>query len=362
MLIFLIPCMTSFIVTFFIIPKIISFSDSGRLVARPGDRHSHVGKVPILGGVGIYAGVLFSLLIWGFSYEEISFIEYTSKFNSLPSILIALSIVFCIGLIDDLLSLSPLKKLLGQIASILCIMFLGNMTIGNMQGVFGIFEIPYFASILFTAFVVWLILKWNEKSEDPGNIKYIILIFYILGLAIGIHLLNLLTLPFIGLIILFNKKEIDFKISKLTEINGKQIYLLFITLLFVAITFFIIYNIIIKGIPQFLSYSGFYPFVFLIALVIGLLVYTISKRMYFPSAILSCLVMILIGYSTYITIFIRASQHPSINENNPDNFKNAISYINREQYGDLGISRGVAGQQAPPSLSHTQAPRQQHHR
>ena len=157
MFIFLIPCMTSFIVTFFIIPKIISFSDSGRLVARPGDRHSHVGKVPILGGVGIYAGVLFSLLIWGFFYEEISFIEYTSKFNSLPSILIALSIVFCIGLIDDLLSLSPLKKLLGQIASILCIMFLGNMTIGNMQGVFGIFEIPYFASILFTAFVVVVI-------------------------------------------------------------------------------------------------------------------------------------------------------------------------------------------------------------
>ena len=60
----------------------------------------------------------------------------------------------------------------------------------------------YSISTLFTAFVVWLILKWNEKSEDPGNIKYIILIFYILGLAIGIHLLNLLTLPFIGLIIL----------------------------------------------------------------------------------------------------------------------------------------------------------------
>ena len=52
--IFIIPCTTSFIITFFLTPKIISFSNSGRLVALPGDRDSHVGKVPILGGVGIY--------------------------------------------------------------------------------------------------------------------------------------------------------------------------------------------------------------------------------------------------------------------------------------------------------------------
>lgn len=157
MTIIVLPLVTAFIVTFLAIPKIIRFSRLTRLFASSRSRDSHVGKIPILGGIGIFAGILFSLLLWGFNYHFFSYQEDLSYFESLPSILVSLSIVFIIGVIDDLLSLSAYKKLLGQISSILVIIFLGDLVIDNMQGVFGVFVLPDIFSIFFTIFVVVVI-------------------------------------------------------------------------------------------------------------------------------------------------------------------------------------------------------------
>ena len=65
----------------------------------------------------------------------------------------------------------------------------------------------YSLSTFFTSIVVWLILKWSSNSGHSGNVRYVLIIAYMLGLAIGIHLLNLLALPFIALIVYFNKYE-----------------------------------------------------------------------------------------------------------------------------------------------------------
>ena len=86
----------------------------------------------------------------------------------------------------------------------------------------------YSISTFFTSIVVWLILQWSKNSGHSGNVRYILIIAYMFGLAIGIHLLNLLALPFIALIVYFNKYE--FKISTFIATIG-------ITLL----TFMIIY-------------------------------------------------------------------------------------------------------------------------
>tara|TARA_B110000495_G_C22996582_1_gene587594 strand:- start:217 stop:1275 length:1059 start_codon:yes stop_codon:yes gene_type:complete len=138
------PLLTSFIVTYLAIPKIIHFSKLSRLFAFAGGRNSHEGEIPIFGGVAIFAGILFSLLLSP-SLVEIQFI------------LVSLIIVFFIGIIDDLLSLSPIRKLIGQILSILALIYLAELKILSMHNLFGVQELPEWISIFFTIFVVVVI-------------------------------------------------------------------------------------------------------------------------------------------------------------------------------------------------------------
>ena len=193
----------------------------------------------------------------------------------------------------------------------------------------------YSLSTFFTSIVVWLILKWDTIPFKENSIKYIILIAYMLGLAIGIHLLNLLAIPCVIFIIYYNKNLSP----KLDEINYKKT---FVDILWVAgislIIFGIIYSLIIKGIPQISAQfsSIWFPVSVYIFTLILLGVYILKNNTRLATIFL-CLSMILIGYSTYSTIFIRASQHPSINENNPDTLKSFLSYMNREQYGSWSI-------------------------
>ena len=134
------PLVTSFILTFLSIPKIIHFSRKSRLFASVGERNSHIGEIPIFGGIAIFSGLLFSLILW-------------AELESIQFILVSLIIVFFIGVLDDLLSLSPMRKLVGQISSILVIMFLAELKIDSFHGLFGITIIPVWISIVFTIFV-----------------------------------------------------------------------------------------------------------------------------------------------------------------------------------------------------------------
>ena len=182
----------------------------------------------------------------------------------------------------------------------------------------------YSLSTFFTAIVVWLILKWNAEDDNKGE-RYILIIGYMLGLATGIHLLNLLTLPFIALIIYFKKYNYS---------HMGLSYAIGLTL----ISFIIIYLGIIKGIPNLANSYGLY-----LTIAIVLSIFPIAYYFIFiiknttASTIISFFALILIGFSTYSTIFIRASQHPNINENNPDTLKGALAYMNRDQYGDWSI-------------------------
>ena len=87
----------------------------------------------------------------------------------------------------------------------------------------------YAFSTFFTAIVVWLILLWNEKADQSGHERYILIIAYMIGLATGLHLLNLLTIPFVTLIIYFRKYKLEWKSFS-------------ITVIITAIIFFVIHN------------------------------------------------------------------------------------------------------------------------
>ena len=181
----------------------------------------------------------------------------------------------------------------------------------------------YAFSTFFTAIVVWLILHWSERADEKGNVRYILIIAYMIGLATGLHLLNLLTLPFVALIIYFRKYKFEWKSFG-------------ITVAITGIIFFIIHNVIIKGLPKIAAFIGIGAIAGLIIAVFGGMVWAISNQKKLASVALTSMVLVLIGYSTYALIFIRSNQNPSIDENDPETVTAFISYLEREQYGDVG--------------------------
>ena len=136
--------LTAFLISYLAIPKLIYFAKKLRLLDTAGDRASHMGSTPFFGGIAIFSGIIFSLLFWA-DIENIQFI------------LVSILIVFFVGVIDDLLVLSPTKKIVGQIISVLILVFLQELQIDNMHGVLGIYELPDWVSVLFTIFVVIVI-------------------------------------------------------------------------------------------------------------------------------------------------------------------------------------------------------------
>jgi len=315
----------------------------------------------------------------------------------------------------------------------------------------------YSLSTFFTAIVLWMILKWSSLSDNRWNIRYLLLIAYMFGLAIGIHILNLLALPFVTLIVFFKKYKYSLKklcyvigITLLifvtiyygiilglpdfvSKINSLSIIIILFLLLFssvfaihfrhqniklnttskiisvitLVIISLLIYNklfiksasaisnnydeeiriiddsfyyylnqdnksadswtqedydfieklkkernVIIKnqqifdkkkeslGFLGLLLWQSNIVILGFLFLLIGIPIYYYSnnKNSQFSLQIkifFMCFILILIGYSSYTTIFIRAGQDPRINENNPNTLDRALSYINRDQYGAI---------------------------
>ena len=182
----------------------------------------------------------------------------------------------------------------------------------------------YAFSGFMTALVVYLIMIWSRKIHTSNHIIYLIIISYIIGLATGLHLLNLLTIPFIGLIIYFS----------IGNLNSKN---LLFTLLISLIIFFGIQRFIIQGLPQITESIGLIGLTFLLISLITICAYSIKNNKGLISIISTSIILIIIGYSTYFSIFIRSGQDPNIDENNPETVSEAISYLNRDQYGQMTI-------------------------
>lgn len=182
----------------------------------------------------------------------------------------------------------------------------------------------YAVAMFFTAIVVWLILVWSEKAETPASDRIILLIVYLMGLATGAHLLNVLALFTIGLIIYFKRTEFNLSSFAIAAVA-------------MVVAFGAIYPGIVKGIPWVLDFS----FVALAGLVLVILLgiyYAIKNQQRIMSLILMSILLMMVGYSTYTAIYIRSGLQPAINENNPNVPARLVSYLNREQYGDIPLT------------------------
>lgn len=200
----------------------------------------------------------------------------------------------------------------------------------------------YATSSLFTAVVFWAILKWENEADQKYSNRWLILIAYLIGLSIGVHLLNLLAIPAIVFVYYFRK----YKTTKtgIALATGVSILLL------VVIMYMIIPGVIslASRFELFFVNSLGLPFntgvIVYAALIIGLIVYglyyTQKKGRYVFNTILLGLTVILIGYSSYGVIVIRSAANPPMDQNNPENVFNLLSYINREQYGERPLFYG----------------------
>ncbi len=270
----------------------------------------------------------------------------------------------------------------------------------------------YSMSIFFTAIVVWLILKWSEKVDEGGaGARYILIISYMMGLAISVHMLNLLTIPFIALIMYMKLNPEEDGVEMMTNMLGvigimamailiaievalpetsieymrlsdadRGSNLMVLGVIFSLITggglfglaqifkperrrrlwkqvmlmgaagisYLVIYLGIIKGMPKLANIMGSIlntdNAVSAIGATFSVSILILMALIFFAPSIyrartteirlsVMALLMVLVGFTSYETIFIRSSQNPNIDENDPETVSRAVSYLEREQYG-----------------------------
>ncbi|HCK98481.1 MAG TPA: hypothetical protein DHW42_00025 [Candidatus Marinimicrobia bacterium] len=349
----------------------VSFWDCGEFIAT-----SYTLGVPHPPGSPLYLliGRFFSMLPIG---NDIAY-----RVNLISPIVSSFSVMFLFLIIVQLLKswgrpVRPLQKIAVYGGA-----FIGAMTFAFTDSHwFNAVEAEVYAfSTFLTAIVIWLILFWEQRSDKPGHERYLLLIAYIIGLAIGIHLLNLLAIFFIALIIYFKRTKISsigwliadiiigvagisliflfwravvsssFSAQSVLTVSsflGIYLYLYYhpkserfkehsknvLMAMTASAAFLLINGGVIRGIPKIADSFGVGMVVVTVLIIFLATAWVIRKKYHIASLALMSLVLIIVGYSSYATIFIRSSQNPTIDENDPETTHQAVAYMEREQYG-----------------------------
>ena len=212
----------------------------------------------------------------------------------------------------------------------LCFTFSDSFWFSAVEG-----EVYAMAS-MFIALIVWLITKWENEYLEKDNERWIILLFFIVGLSVGVHMMCMLALPAVCLI--YYTRNYKFTWKSFLIANA-------VTLLILVIVFKIIFPVIMTlfgksevffvnglGLP---FHSGtVFAFVILIVLCYLLITYTRKTGESLYQTIALSVVYMMIGFSCWLVIPIRAIANPPMNLNDPDNALGMLDYYNREQYGD----------------------------
>ncbi len=288
-------------------------------------------------------GRMFSFLAFGDVEQVAYWINMVSVLSSAFTILFLFWTVTLLG--RKVLGIVPGKETKEQIA-----LLMGAAAVGSLAYTFSdsfwfsaVEAEVYAMSSFFTAFVFWAILKWELIPDEASRNRWLILIAYMMGLSIGAHLLNLVTIPALALIVYFRRhsEPEPWGIIKYLAGSGAIILIIMIG--------------IIPGFPSlasnidilFVNSFGL-PFgsgvIFFATLVLGAIIYGIQysikhQKVTLNTALIS-LVFILIGYSSYAVILIRSNYNPPINENSPDDIMSYVRYLKREQYGNRPLFYG----------------------
>ena len=202
-------------------------------------------------------------------------------------------------------------------------------------------EVYAFSSFL-TALMFWLILKWSDEADNPRSDRWIIMIAYITGLSIGVHLLCLLCLPAMSLIVYYRQaKQITWVgTMKMLLAGGLLVGIILYGLIPGVVIIGGWFELLCTNIMGCAYNTGLICYIVLLTGTLVTIYYKVRKRIVKLSV--ACVLMILAGYSSYGVILIRANARPPMCENAPDNIFSLGSYLNREQYGKTPLIYGPA--------------------
>ena len=203
----------------------------------------------------------------------------------------------------------------------------------------------YAMSSLFTAFVFWAMTKWYEQADRPHSNRWIVLIAFMMGLSIGVHLLNLLVIPAIVFLYYYKKKE-----------DGKYTWLELLKIMLVSVVILaLLVFFIVPYLPKFAAYADLlfvnvfglpynsgaaFFIVALLALCFWGLFRTLKKEKVFWNTALLCFTTIVVGFSLFSICIIRSAVKTPTNEYQPDNAFTLVRYLSREQYGSNPLIYG----------------------
>ncbi|MCR5131512.1 MAG: DUF2723 domain-containing protein [Prevotella sp.] len=262
--------------------------------------------------------------------------------NLLNALLSAATIMFLYWTITHLFR----KICKGTILSVLCGLvgsiiycFSDTFWFSAVEG-----EVYAFSSLM-TAVVFWLILKWEDHADEPHSDRYLVLIAYLIGLSIGIHLLCLLCLPAVVLV-WYYRRHPD------AGLWGSLKALLVSFVLLGGVLYGVIPGVVkgaewaeklFVGVLGWKQNLGALIYVFLLFSAISSgLWYTFQRGLRLWNTALLCLLVLLIGYASYALILIRSSANPPMDQNSPDKVQTLASYLARDQYGQRPLLYGQA--------------------
>ncbi len=200
----------------------------------------------------------------------------------------------------------------------------------------------YATSSLITALVFWAILKWENVADERYANRWLVLIAYIVGLSIGVHLLNLLAIPAIVFVYYYKKYSVTRKGILLSI--GVSVLLLAVVMygivsgLVTVASKFELFFVNSIGLPY--NWGGIIYIVLLLSLLVWGIYVTWKKKKIVWNTVLTCLGVILIGYSSFAIIVIRSNANTPMEQNDPDDVFSLLYYLNREQYGQRPLFYG----------------------
>jgi hypothetical protein len=316
-----------------------SYWDCGEFIAV-----SYKLEVPHPPGAPLFLliGRLFSFLAMGDVTMVAYWINFTSVLSSAFTILFLFWSIVLFG--RKLLKISTEEELSKN-----TLLLMGAGAVGALAYTFSdsfwfsaVEAEVYAMSSFFTAIVVWAMLKWDVIEDESKANRWLILIFYMIGLSIGVHLLNLVTLPALGLIFYFKKYK-------------PTLWGIVATLLVTGFMIILINDFIIPGLPTiagkfeiffvnsiglpFGSGAAFFGLLIIVGLIFGIR-YSQQKARPVLNTLLLSSAFILIGYMSYSIVVIRSNYQTPINENDPSDVMSFVSYLKREQYGSRPLLYG----------------------
>lgn len=316
----------------------MSFWDCGEYIATAAKLQvGHPPGAPLFQMIGAF----FSL--FAFSNEQIALmVNMTSVFSS------AFTILFMFWS-----STIILKRLVSQFKDIdkdNAIVILGSSFVGTLAFTFSdsfwynaVEAEVYAMATLFISLLFWLGLRWEQEMLTPKGNKWLLIISLVIGLSFGVHFMALLTIPSIGFLYYFKHyKTITIKNFVIANIVVISVLLfIFKLLLPLTMAFFgktEIYMVNNLGLP-FNSGTIFVALLFIVFFYFGLK-YTKQHGHVFYNTIILCVLFILVGFSTWMMLPIRANANTVINENKPSDAAEVLAYYNREQYGSNPLFYG----------------------